>query len=289
MMFRLIATLVVTCYVMHVCTASAIRSAHDQKRSRSTGFLDISAFNIKTFGASKMSDPEIAEIIKNIVLEYDLILIQEIRDITNVSFTKLLSMLNVEEPYGMIISQRLGRSSYKEQYAYFYRESSLELMASHQYSDPDDLFEREPFSALFRSKQSSQTFVVSGLHAKPAAAVIEIGLMAEVYDDVLNEFNNPNVILMGDFNADCSYARKEELEPLRFYSDNTFRWLTPWEADTTTSQNTDCAYDRLVVTGDLRYAVADSFVYHFEDTYNLSFDEMWAVSDHYPVSMRLEI
>lgn len=49
----------------------------------------------------------------------------------------------------------------------------------------------------------------------------------------------------GDFNADCSYAKVEELASKQFYYDNVdFHWLLDWDADTTTSQNTNCAYDR---------------------------------------------
>ncbi|XP_033745367.1 deoxyribonuclease-1-like 2 [Pecten maximus] len=287
--FRLLVTLMIACHAVNICTASALRSAHVSRRVRTPGILDVSAFNIKTFGKSKMSNPEVAEIIKNIVLEYDLILIQEIRDISGESFELLLEMLNSVEQYGMAISERLGRSSYKEQYAYFYRKSSLTLLGTRQYPDPGDRFEREPYSALFKYNFNSQTFVVTGLHAKPADAVSEIELMVDVYQDALDEFNNANMIIMGDFNADCSYAKDYELEPLAFYSDSTFDWLTPWNADTTTSENTDCAYDRIVVTGSLKHAVYGTSVYNFEETYDLDYDQMWAVSDHYPVDVRLAI
>ncbi|XP_060080633.1 deoxyribonuclease-1-like [Ylistrum balloti] len=287
--FQLIVTLTFMCHVVYVCNASTLKSDHDSPKLRTPGFLDVAAFNIKTFGKSKMSNPEVAEIIKNIVLEYDLILIQEIRDISGESFEKLLTMLNEVESYEMTISERLGRSSYKEQYAYFYRTSALTLLETRQYPDLGDRFEREPYSAMFMSKSSSETFVVTGLHAKPDDAVAEIGLMDKVYEDALNEFNNPNMIIMGDFNADCSYASENDLNEIPFYYNSNFQWLTPWEADTTTSTNTDCAYDRIVVTGSLKNAVVSRSVYNFEETYDLDFDEMWAVSDHYPVDVRLAL
>ncbi|OWF45687.1 deoxyribonuclease-1-like [Mizuhopecten yessoensis] len=287
--FRMITTLLISFLVVCACTAATLKSAHAQRKLRTDGFLSVSAFNIKTFGKAKMSNAEVAETIKNIVLEYDLILIQEIRDASGESFALLLDMVNSVEPYGMTISERLGRSSYKEQYAYFYRKSALTLLETRLFPDPGDEFEREPYSALFQSTFSSQSFVVMGLHAKPDDAVREIELMEAAYEDALNTLNNPNMIIMGDFNADCSYAKESELAPFSFYYDSTFDWLTPWDADTTTSRNTDCAYDRIVVTGSLKDDIISSSVYHFEETYHLNDDEMKAVSDHYPVDVFLVV
>ncbi|CAC5412969.1 DNASE1 [Mytilus coruscus] len=213
--------------------------------------LLVSAFNIKTFGKSKMSDPEIANYIKEIVLRYDLILIQEIQDISGEALQDLWTLVNKTDNYGMAVSERLGRSSYKEQYAYFYKLRTLELLDVHQYDDgPDDYsdwFEREPYSALFQPVHggTDTRFVVTGIHAKPDDAVAEIGYLYNVYQDTLGKWGITNIMTFGDFNADCSYVKVEELASKTFYYDNVeFHWLLDWDADTTTSQNTNCAYDR---------------------------------------------
>lgn len=49
---------------------------------------------------------------------------------------------------------------------------------------------------------------------------------------------------MGDFNAACSYASEKDLANLAIYDQNQFLWPLGFDADTTTSVNTDCAYDR---------------------------------------------
>jgi len=49
---------------------------------------------------------------------------------------------------------------------------------------------------------------------------------------------------MGDLNADCSYASESDLQPLQIYDPSGFLWPIGFDADTTTSVNTDCAYDR---------------------------------------------
>ncbi|XP_061187485.1 deoxyribonuclease-1-like [Saccostrea echinata] len=263
--------------------------------AKATSELLICAFNIKTFGKAKMADAELAEYIKQIVLRYDLILIQEIRDVSGESIQQLWQMVNASRPYGMTISERLGRSSYKEQYAYFYRLSSLQLVGTYQYDDgPDDytdIFEREPYSALFLpvGRSAGDAFAVTGIHAKPADAVSEIGHLETVYYDVYNHWRTPNIMVMGDFNADCSYASEEELSSKAFYTDPLFQWLIDWDVDTTTS-TTDCAYDRIVVSGSRMVTSvipATAEVYRFDQAFSLSYDRAYDLSDHYPVEVRL--
>ncbi|XP_062614587.1 deoxyribonuclease-1-like [Saccostrea cucullata] len=286
-----------TLVLLTLSALTAVYSASVLSRipARATNELLICAFNIKTFGKAKMADAELAEYIKQIVLRYDLILIQEIRDVSGESIQQLWQMVNATRPYGMTISERLGRSSYKEQYAYFYRLSSLQLVGTHQYDDgPDDytdIFEREPYSAYFLpvGRSAGDAFAVTGIHAKPADAVSEIGHLETVYYDVYNHWRTPNIILMGDFNADCSYASEEELSSKAFYTDPLFQWLIDWNVDTTTS-TTDCAYDRIVVSGNRMVtsvipATAD--IYRFDQVFGLSYDRAYDLSDHYPVEVRL--
>ncbi|XP_050413425.1 deoxyribonuclease-1-like, partial [Patella vulgata] len=112
--------------------------------------LRIGAFNVRTFGKSKMSKEHIADILAKIVVRYDVMLLQEIRDISGWAVDELLKLAQAINPnYNYIISKRLGRSSYKEQYAFFYRTDRLKVKSTHQYDDgPDDgtdIFEREPY------------------------------------------------------------------------------------------------------------------------------------------------
>ncbi len=55
-------------------------------------------------------------------------------------------------------------------------------------------------------------------------------------------FLSDNILLMGDFNADCSYVGKTKLKALKLKKSG-YHWLIPDDADTTVS-STDCAYDR---------------------------------------------
>ena len=82
---------------------------------------------------------------------------------------------------------------------------------------------------------------------------------------------------MGDFNADCSYASESDIRHMPIYNQNVFRWLLGFDADTTTSTSTDCAYDRFVVSGpNIENAVIPGSVdiYKYEDTFRLDYDRV---------------
>ncbi len=59
---------------------------------------------------------------------------------------------------------------------------------------------------------------------------------------LFQKWNNDNILIMGDLNADCRYVGKEKLKNLKL-KDEYYHWLIPDTADTTVSA-TDCAYDR---------------------------------------------
>jgi len=53
-----------------------------------------------------------------------------------------------------------------------------------------------------------------------------------------------DVIILGDLNADCSYASRSDLSALAIYNQHLFFWPIDFGVDTTVSSNTNCAYDR---------------------------------------------
>eukprot|EP00057_Strongylocentrotus_purpuratus_P002772 XP_003725207.2 PREDICTED: deoxyribonuclease-1-like 2 [Strongylocentrotus purpuratus] len=126
-----------------------------------TSAIKISAFNIQTFGASKMGKPEVVNYLKQIISFYDMVLIQEIRNKDGTAIEQLLDEVNSYSPdhYEMVISSRLGRSSsYKEQYAYFYKTNVLSVVDEFEYPDNGviDEFEREPYVVLFSAPSTCE-------------------------------------------------------------------------------------------------------------------------------------
>jgi len=87
--------------------------------------------------------------------------------------------------------------------------------------------------------------VMIGLHAQPDTAVEEMEALIKVHNAVERRWDTDDILIMGDLNADCSYASAKELAGLKLRKDRQFKWLISDKIDTTTSA-TDCAYDRCV-------------------------------------------
>ncbi|XP_041461037.1 deoxyribonuclease-1-like [Lytechinus variegatus] len=261
---------------------------------QTTSAIKISAFNIQTFGTSKMDKPEVVNYLKQIIARYDMVLIQEIRNKDGTAIQELLDEVNSysADQYEMVISSRLGRSdSYKEQYAYFYKTSTLSVLDEFEYPDNGaiDKFEREPYVVKFYASSTSvKEFAAVALHAKPDEAVSEIDLLADVYDYTTNQFNIENVVLMGDFNADCSYVKEDDWADIRLRNEDRFDWVIPDDDDTTVSGNTHCAYDRFVLAGtQLQQTSFGAQPFKFDEHFKLDYYDAVAVSDHYPVEIEI--
>ena len=62
-------------------------------------------------------------------------------------------MENSVPAYNISISERLGRTASKEQYAFLYRTARVEILSTHQFDDSaEDIFQREPYTVFLRSK-----------------------------------------------------------------------------------------------------------------------------------------
>uniref|UniRef100_A0A7N9AV58 Deoxyribonuclease n=1 Tax=Mastacembelus armatus TaxID=205130 RepID=A0A7N9AV58_9TELE len=262
--------------------------------------LLLGAFNIRSFGDKKASNSTVMDIIsmdRNIVKRYDVILIQEVRDSDLSATRKLMEYVNNSSPfcvYSHIVSEPLGRSSYKERYLFVYREQTVSVNKNYIYDDGcepcgTDTFSREPFVVMFSSKQTAvKNFVLVPQHTSPEDAVKEINALYDVVADVRTHWNTNDIVLLGDFNAGCNYVKASDWRNIRLFTDESFRWLINNEADTTVSQTT-CPYDRIVVTNDMMRGVVHSSaaVYNYMVDLNLSQNLALDISDHFPVEVRL--
>lgn len=59
-----------------------------------------------------------------------------------------------------------------------------------------------------------------------------------------------DVILLGDFNADCVSLTKKRLDKLALRTQAGFLWAVPDGEDTTVRASTHCTYDRIVLHGE---------------------------------------
>jgi endonuclease/exonuclease/phosphatase family metal-dependent hydrolase len=224
-------------------------------------------------------------VIADIIQRYDVILIMEIRgDVSHAAMTRLWSLVNATSPFGLSLSEPLGRSRYTEHYGFFYRIGKAFLADTFQYNDsPSDVFEREPFAVLIKTSRRSSgpgtAFI--GAHIQPTSVVAEMGQMVNVTKTILRHWNTERAVIMGDLNADCRYMSSSARARTPLRTTPGFTWLIPDTADSTVSDSTNCAYDRIIVTDTVAHR--DASVFDFQQSYSLSAAEALAVSDHFPV------
>lgn len=253
--------------------------------------IKIAAFNIKIFGKTKRQKNYVMDVLTDIVREFDIVFIQEIRDSSEETAPYFLQKINEMggAEYKFVRSERLGRTASKEAYAYFYNSETIEFIeeSDYVYNDTDDVFEREPYIASFRSGNFDFTLV--GIHIKPDDAYSEIGNLTHVVNSVLSE--NPNekdIIILGDFNADGSYFDEGDLT--NPFKASEFHWVITNDMDTMTT--TDYTYDRIMLmnaTYSQEYVEDSAEVFYFDIEYEISNSTLIeAVSDHYPIYAEYE-
>jgi len=246
--------------------------------------IQIAAFNIQVFGKTKRSKPEVMEVLVDIAQEFELLVIQEVRDSSKTTADIFLDELNAESEftYAMYEGPRVGRTSSKEQYVLYYLPALFELEYAYTYPDDDDVFEREPLIAKLRAGDFDFTLIVC--HVKPEDAEAELQALEEVVSVVLEaDPTEEDIILMGDFNADGSYLDEADLPVI--YNPAEYHILIPDDLDTmTTSDNT---YDRMIImdgTFDNEYVAGSAAVFSFDLEYGLTDEDfVQDVSDHYPI------
>ncbi|XP_018121320.1 deoxyribonuclease gamma isoform X1 [Xenopus laevis] len=259
--------------------------------------MKIAAFNARRFGVKKCSDPKVSAVITKIVARYDIIVILEVFDAKEKAAKKLVEQLNScsdRARYNYILSTPLGRKEYKEQYLFVYREEQVKVKGTYQYEDmqhgDEDSFAREPFIVRFEAKQAAvKDFVLIPIHTTPKDSVQEIDELHDVYEHVKEKWGTENIILLGDFNADGSYVSNKKMKTIRLRTDPDLHWLIDDDTDTTAINTTDFSYDRIVVHSSiLKHIVPNSAKpFNFQEEYKLSYEEVVAVSDHYPVEVEL--
>ncbi|XP_077993805.1 deoxyribonuclease-1-like [Glandiceps talaboti] len=255
--------------------------------------IHIAAWNIQVFGKTKMSKPDVVEVIVAVNIQYDIVAVQEVRDIDEIAVWELLDEMNAvtNNAYSLELGPRQGRSSSKEQYAFYYRHDVVEIIDAYSYADLNDVLERPNHNVLFYAPNTAMGhFVFSCTHVRPSDAVAEIDHFTKVNDDALDHWGMEDILIGGDYNADCSYVRPGDWPSISYRTQDRFNWLIPDDADTTLSASS-CAYDRLVIHGDRfnqYYRQNSAKVYYFDEDLGINEDLAKDVSDHYPVEMVID-
>jgi endonuclease/exonuclease/phosphatase family metal-dependent hydrolase len=254
--------------------------------------VKISSFNIQIFGRAKMARSEVPAILADIVSQSDITAIQELRssDISPVEqFMAMLRESGGEEAdsslpgkYAYVLGPREGRSSSKEQYWIIYDRTKFTVLAEDTYFDPEDKFERNPLAVYFQSS-GRLDFILITNHLKPGDVEVEIEALPEVVAYYQDLWDERDVFVVGDFNADGRYYDESLLQTV--FPEDVYHGIITNEYDTTVAPS-DNTYDRFIVTGTAVEDFTGNFgVMRFDELYD--FEQLGimpnTVSDHYPV------
>lgn len=153
--------------------------------------VKLAAFNIQIFGITKAEKPEVMELLSKTIRNFDIVAVQEIRDASQTALPALRNAVNdmAGPKYDFVVSERLGRTNSKEQYAYLYNTQTLQHVGdSYTYPDSNDLFQREPYVAEFKAKNGNFDFVLITIHTDPDTATQEINDLPEVVENAKDRF-----------------------------------------------------------------------------------------------------
>ena len=193
--------------------------------------ISIACWNLQVFGMSKASNETLLNYYADKLDDYDISIVQEIRDKSGEAIQKLADKMI---GYNYIISERAGKTSSKEQYAIFYN-YKVTLVDYYDWTPwLQNEFERPPLQATFSVQ--NWTFTIYTIHTKPS----------DVYNELTNLENligNPDsdTIIIGDLNADGSYYDEDNIQ---HFTD--WHWVITNDVDTTVGKS-DNTYDRIII------------------------------------------
>ncbi|MBU0497892.1 MAG: hypothetical protein KKG04_08080 [Candidatus Thermoplasmatota archaeon] len=208
-----------------------IHSDDNQQSINKTGNFSIACWNLQIFGQSKASNDKLLIYYADKLDDYDLFIVQEIRDAQGTAIAKLADKL---PHYKYIVSERAGQTSSKEQYAIFYNNRTTLLNTMDYTQTNQDDFNRPPFKATFMVM--NWTFSLYTIHTDPDEVPNELTHLEAIVGDP-----SEDTIIIGDLNADGSYYNEDDIQ---HFTD--WLWVVTNDIDTTVAAS-DNTYDRIII------------------------------------------
>src|SRR3989344_3096310 len=209
--------------------------------------LKIASWNLQIFGEKKANNPELMQSYVNVLTNYNIIFIEEIRDSSETAFPTLCSML---KDYEYKASSRAGRSNSKEQYGVLYRKGQVNIQEFNDFNpDAEDRWERQPIQVVFNIG-TEYTLNVFAIHTDPDDVKKEITALERITT------NSGNVIVIGDLNASGQYYKRD-----RNTNYSNWNWVIADGEDTTVSKNNSYTYDRVIANPDASREVISHGIY----------------------------
>ncbi|CAN9516223.1 unnamed protein product [Ophioblennius macclurei] len=254
----------------------------------------VCSYNIQRFNTQKATSSKVMHTLTRVLSHCDISLLQHVVDPDGNAIAALLKSLNRynDFSYKSVSSQPLGTAADNMQkYVFIYRVQTVNLTGQYQYQGKQK-FIRAPFVIQVQSNKTAiKSFVLVPLHSDPDQAVQEIDWLYDVFMDVIKKWNNKNVMFLGDFHAACAYVTRTTRKSIRLYRNSSFSWLIGDKVDTTVSEDTNCAYDRIVVHGEPFLKTVKPFsarVFDVGKEFKLTRSKVLDVSDHHPLRVELK-
>ncbi|XP_077460272.1 deoxyribonuclease gamma-like isoform X3 [Stigmatopora argus] len=270
------------CYVVGAETVSEFR---------------ICAFSLNKIDSQKMIQSRVLHTLTRIVSRCDVTLLQRVVDSDGSLMKTLVASLNRYSGryegyhYNSVSSSNLGKSDDLQKYVFLYRTETTRVIAQHPYQKQNQ-FVRPPLAVYFHSNKTAvKNFILVGLHTDPSNTIQEIDRLYDVFEQVMKKWNDKNVMFLGNFHASCAYMTRRDKKQIRLFTNSSFHWLIGDKMDTTITDETNCAYDRIVVHGKSFLKAITPFsagVFNFAQEYKLSRTTAHQVSSHLPVEVRLK-
>jgi endonuclease/exonuclease/phosphatase family metal-dependent hydrolase len=192
--------------------------------------------------------------------------------------------------WSAMASHAVGRSSYKEMYGFVWRDDVIAYEdGAVTYLDRNDTFEREPYSARFKSLKDGTTFVVATVHIlygkSQADRASEIIALSSYWSWLKGTYpGNNQIMLMGDFNTPPNSPAWDNL-------DTSAKPLMLNGASTLSSTDGKFAnlYDNIFVAKDSAIRVNTVQVFNYPKFLGLTHAQgRDSVSDHAPIFLNAD-
>lgn len=282
----------------------AIQAAPGYSPTSFAPTIKIASFNIQIFGDSKARKQPVMKLLGEVIRQFDVIAIQEIRT-QNDYFIQEFLRNYVNQPgktlYDARVSRRMGRSSSTEQYAFIFNTATINIhpQVVFEMQDASDALHREPYVAMFQTKLAAPdkafTFLLMNTHTDPDEVPQELDALYGAYQAVqrmqIGGQAEDDVILLGDFNTAVPAAgprtpgvSARSLVPKDLHALSRLPGIYPLIKNEATNLAGNRLHDNLLIS---RLATTEftgrSGVFDFPGIYGLSKDNAKEVSDHLPV------
>lgn len=262
--------------------APAARTAVGPPMPRGDDNLLIASFNIQVFGESKLNKPAVVAVLAEVVRQFDIVAVQEVRAENQDVIPTFVRLINAGgAAYDYVLGPRLGRTTSKEQYAFLFDTARVEVNPNSIYtvSDPDDRLHRPPLVASFRARapppNEAFTFTLVNIHTDPDETKTELDALDDVFQAVRHDGRGEDdIILLGDLNVDDRHLG--QLGTL-----SGMAWAI---TGTATNLRGDKLYDNIffIQPATVEFTGMGG-VYDLKEAFGLSLRAALEVSDHNPI------